>query len=122
MGERGAAIWTLVDIRWVFPDEEAAARYHRERLDFNSEGQPLVPDAPAVGQECAVYGGTVVRDNGGVEVVLTMYYYLFRVGRVVVKLFACKGAEAPGGALIPAHVAALAEKVVSAAYRIGSKR
>jgi hypothetical protein len=122
MGDRGAAIWTLIDIRWVFPDEEAATLYHRERLEFNSEGQPLIPDAPAVGQECAVYGGTVVRDNVGVEVVLTWYYYLFRVGTVVVKLFACKGVEAPEGALIPAHVAALAERVVSAANRLGSKR
>jgi hypothetical protein len=58
-GRKGDPIQALVDIRWVFPDEDAASAYHRHRLGANSEGQPPVPDAPLVGDECAVHGGTV---------------------------------------------------------------
>jgi hypothetical protein len=116
-----AAIQKLFDFRWIFPDEDAAAQYHRERLEINGEGLPRISDAPTIGQECAVYGGTIVRGSGDTEITRTMFCYLFRVGTAVVKLFASKGIDAPEEALTPAHVADLAEKIVVAARHLSDK-
>ncbi len=86
------AILRLVDIRWVFPTEKEAQAYHAERLLANSEGQPKIPGAPAVGTDCRVFGGTL--DIRGTP--LTHYYYIFRVHNVVVKLYIAQGPNVNG--------------------------
>ena len=50
-------------------------------------------------------------DLDGVIVTLTMYFYIFRVGRMVAKLFIAQG---PGARkrLMPKRVARLAERIV----------
>jgi hypothetical protein len=113
MGAADAAVWRVVDIRFVFPDEERAAAYHAERLQANSEGNPVVPDAPAVGQDCGVFGGTSHHELAGARIEMTMYFYVFRLANVVVKLFVAQGPKAPRDALTPARVVALAEPITT---------
>jgi hypothetical protein len=87
-------IWRIVDIRFLFDNAEDAAAYHQERLTYNSEGNPAVSGAPTVGEECFVYGGANSMEMAGVTVTLTTYFYIFRVGRVVAKLFVAQGPNA----------------------------
>ena len=49
--------------------------------------------------------------TGDATVTLTTYYYIFRVGRVVAKLFVAQGGEAKAP-LMPERVARLAERIV----------
>lgn len=107
-------IWRIVDIRFLFGNQEDAANYHRERLEANSEGHPPLPNAPAVGEDCSVFGGTESLQVGDMAVTLTAFYYIFRVGRMVVKLFVAQGQEATDS-LTPERVVPLAERIV---YRI----
>ena len=100
----------LVDIRFVFPDAERAAAYHTERLLANSEGNPPVADVPLAGEDCHVFGGT--RRIAAIGDDMTMYFYVFRVGAVVVKLFAAQGTES-AEPLRPEHLHALAQRVVT---------
>jgi hypothetical protein len=104
-----ATVGRLVDIRFVFASEEEAIAYHRERLAYNSEGQPLVDHAPAVGEDCSVFGGTNRPAMRGLPISMTAFHYVFRVGRVVAKVFVAQrpGAAAP---LTLGHVAALARR------------
>lgn len=103
-------VWRVVDIRFEFGSAEEAAAYHEARIVPNSEGKPEVAGAPAVGEECRVFGGTETLKFGGVTVMMTAYYYLFRVGRVVVKLFAAQGQESRDK-LTSRHLAPLAERI-----------
>jgi hypothetical protein len=100
-------IYRLVDIRYVFPTENEAKAYHADELFAKSEGQPEIPDAPKVGDECSVFGGNVKL----MGVSLNHYYYIFRVQNVVVKLYACQGPDVvdPAETLTPGKVAKLAE-------------
>lgn len=82
-------VWRLVDIRFAFPDAARAAAYHAERLVANAEGQPPVLDAPLIGEDCRVFGGDVKMSALGLD--MRAFYYVFRVGSVVVKLFAAQG-------------------------------
>jgi len=111
MGSPDAVIWRLVDIRAVFPTAWQASAWHAEALRYNSESQPPVAKAPAVGQECCVFGG-VAPDIFGAGIKLTHFFYLFRVGRVGVKLYTAQGMES-AVALTPQHVAAVASRIVS---------
>jgi hypothetical protein len=82
----------LIDIRWLFPNERAAADYHRTALAVNAEGLPEVPAAPPAGDECRVYGGLLLDPAtramlGDRATPMARYLYLFRVGPVVTKLF-----------------------------------
>jgi hypothetical protein len=115
----GLALWEggfdqtilrLVDIRWVFPTESEAKAYLSARIQASSEGQPRIPAAPAVGAECAVFGGTI--DVVGKP--LTHYYYIFRVQNVVVKLYVAQGPDAigPRERLTPEKVAEIAKACV----------
>lgn len=99
-------IWRLVDIRWVFPTERDARAYHKATVHASSEGQPKVSGAPAIGTDCAVFGGTT--NISGKP--LTHYYYIFCVQNVVVKLYVAQGPDvvAPDKRLTPAKVADIA--------------
>src|SRR5581483_2489439 len=75
----------LIDIRWLFPDERAAADYHRTTLAANAEGLPAVPGAPPAGEECHVFGGLLLDPAtramlGDRATPMARYLYLFRVG------------------------------------------
>ncbi|HWF87929.1 MAG TPA: hypothetical protein VN659_03815, partial [Pyrinomonadaceae bacterium] len=104
-------VWRLVDIRFVFDDAEQASAYHHDRLKVNSEGYPPIEGAPAVGEECFVFGGTQSNEMGGISFSLTAYFYIFRVGRVVAKLFAAQGPQAKEP-LTPEALVPLAQRIV----------
>jgi hypothetical protein len=103
-------IWHIVDIRFEFDSASDAAAYQQTRMKANSEGKPEVPDAPAVGEDCHVFGGTDSIQMGGNTISMTAYFYIFRVGRVVAKLFVASGPEA-GELLLPDHLAPVAERI-----------
>ena len=111
MSSPTATIWRIVDIRTVFPTAWQASGWHAEAVDYNSESTQPVAKAPAVGQECRVFGG-LGPDVLRLGVRLNAFVYLFRVGRVVVKLFAAQGTDATTR-LTPAHVADVALRVVA---------
>jgi hypothetical protein len=110
MAPESDPVWRLVDIRFVFPDAARASAYHTERLAVNSELNPPVPDAPGVGEECRVFGGTRSIPTLGID--MTAYTYVFRVDRVLVKLFAAQG---PGSAesLRVQHVEAVGRRIAA---------
>ena len=96
MGPNTEPVWRLVDIRWVFPTEANAIEYHRTTLNINSEGQPLIPDAPKVGTDCYVFGldnafDVMTYEISGRKETITQFYYIFRVANVVVKLYIAEG-------------------------------
>ena len=104
-------IWRLVDIRTVFPTARQASAWHAEALLYNSESTPPVAKAPAVGQECYVFGGDAP-DMFGVGMKLRHFFYLVRVGRVVVKLHVAQGRESEVK-LTPKHVAEVGGRIVN---------
>lgn len=101
-----AALWRVVDVRWVFPTEDAAERYLAASWRAVSEGLPRLAWAVDVGHDARLYGGT--QRVPLLETEMTQYIVALRVGRVVIKIFAAEGdgAEAPG--LTPARMVALA--------------
>jgi hypothetical protein len=103
-----AALWRLVDIRWTFATPADAAAYHAATASAHAEGAPEIRGAPLAGSECRVHGGTTKMAG----VTLKHYYYLFRVGSVVVKLYGAEGQNARG-ALDPRQMKAIAERVVA---------
>lgn len=111
MGSGRAAVWRVVDIRWVFPSAKHAALYHRAALRQNSERQPVVHGATHVGSDCHVFGG--VMRSLGVSVV--HFYYIFRVKNVVVKLYVAQGPQAHGlrNRLTTATVASMGQRIVN---------
>ncbi len=111
-----SVIGRLVDIRFVFPDEARAAAYHAERLFANSELRSEVADAPAVGEDCHVFGGPAIVEMGTVRFEMTMYYYVFRVRNVVVKLFASQG-ESAASRLTPEYAQQIAERAAARCRR-----
>ncbi|WP_152609307.1 hypothetical protein [Kocuria rosea] len=110
LGATTDPVWRLVDIRFVFPDADRAAAYHAERFVANSEGYPPVPDAPSIGEDCRVFGGT--NRLPGVDIEMTNYFYVLRVGAVVVKLFVAEGPESTAS-LEVGQVHAIAKLVVA---------
>ncbi|MBI2527573.1 MAG: hypothetical protein HYY95_17435 [Candidatus Rokubacteria bacterium] len=111
MGAPGTAVWRLADIRWLFATDTGAAAYHRATLGVNSEGYPEVPSAPKVGSECRVFGGT--RFEPALSRNLTQYFYIFRVGRAVVKLHVAQGPAVEGVMLTPGLVKPIADKAAA---------
>jgi hypothetical protein len=104
-------VWRVVDIRFVFPDADAAKKYLEGSLDSLSEGTPENADAPKVGDDCRVFGpvNPKLKEILGVE--MRAYTYVFRKGNVVVKLFVAEGGSSREK-LDSKTVAALAEKVL----------
>jgi hypothetical protein len=84
-------IWRVVDIRFEFPSEAEAAAYHAERLVANSEGAEPVLGAPAVNPDGHAFGGTRAMQIGEFSVSMTAFCYVFRVGRIVGKVFVMQG-------------------------------
>lgn len=109
MGADNAPIWRVVDIRWVFPTEAEAAAYIKETWRKHGEGQPEVRDAKSVGENCHVFGGT--KRDEVLNMNLTQFYYVFRTGRVVVKLYVAQGPLEEKPKLTAEMVRALAEKI-----------
>jgi len=109
-GEMTSTILRLMDIRFVFPDAERAAAYHAERLLAASEGYPSIEEAPLVGDDCRVFGGTFPTEPTKVEI--AMYFYVFRVQNVVVKLFAAQGVQSPEHLTLD-HMGLMAGRVVA---------
>ena len=109
MAEGDAPAWRLVDIVWVFPSADDAKGFHQEDLARNSEGAPEILGAPKIGDECRVYGGTRMQPLLGAD--MTDYYYIFRTGRVVHKLYVAESPNVAAGTLKAADVAAIAARV-----------
>jgi len=81
--EDGDLVRRLVDIRWVFPKEEAARAYHGERAKENSEGfRPLPPPTAILGE-----GSLMFQGNDPFGLGLEMHIHLFTVGPVAAKVF-----------------------------------
>jgi hypothetical protein len=122
LAELNDPIWRLVDIRFVFETPSAAADYYRERFQHLAEGNRVVTDATSIGEECAVLAGTMTIPEAKVEIRQCMY--LFRIGCVVVKLYAAQTALADHS-LSPADVLPLAKRIadkIHAAYPGASSR
>lgn len=99
----------LFDIRSVFPTCGQAAAYHIAALTRNSEGLPQISDAPVIGDEGRVFAITVDRAGVGMRCINCV----FRVGRVVAKLFVSQAANVmPEGPRLP-EVLEIAERIVS---------
>ena len=116
-GATDQPIWRSVDIRFVFPTCWQASSYNASRLLANSEGWPPVEAVPEVGDECFVFGGTGDRLELGVA--MTNFYYVFRIGRVVVKLYMMQGLESVEP-LTPQITAGVAQRVASRILRVHS--
>jgi hypothetical protein len=72
-----------VDIRWLFPSESRARRYHRLSVARNSEKMPPAPERVEIGDGTLAFTGTDPMGMG-----LKMHIILFSVGPVVAKVFA----------------------------------
>jgi hypothetical protein len=110
VGDMADTVWRVVDIRHVFPDEEAAATYLEARRNALREDSPILEEAETVGASGTVSGGAMAYSVGEAEAELTAYYYVFRVGSVVAKFFAAQGPKA-AEPLVPEAVKPLAERV-----------
>jgi hypothetical protein len=111
MASPDAPVWRMVDIRTIFPTEWQASAWHAARLFDNAERQPEVKGAPLVGQECWVFGGRMQLPIAGLTITIANYFYLFRVVRVVVKLYVAQGSDSQT-TLIPEMVASIGQRIV----------
>jgi hypothetical protein len=110
LGDTTDTVWRVVDIRYVFPDEQGAASYLETRRNALRENSPILEEAEPVGNSGIVSGGPMAYSVGEVEAELTAFYYVFRVGSVVAKLFAAQG-QGAAEPLGPEVVKPLAERV-----------
>lgn len=112
LGSDKEPVWRVVDVRFVFPSESKASLYHKERLKANSEGHPKVKDAIEIGQQSSVFGGSAPNPfDPTMEMVV--YYYIFQVLNVVVKLFIAQGPNAGMNGLEIKMAAAIARRIES---------
>lgn len=116
LGKPSDAIWRLVDIRTVFPSAAQTDAWLHEAMNYQSEGLPEVADAPVVGAGCRVFGGTQPHPLMP-RATLTAFIYVFRCGRVVVKLFAMQGTES-AVPLTAARLAEVAERIRARIERV----
>lgn len=86
--DRTEAIGGLQELRWVFPDEASADAWLQANASDLSEGMDPA-NAPRIGDRCYVFGPEFRDTTGAFEGQKPprMVSYVFRVGRVVVKLF-----------------------------------
>jgi hypothetical protein len=103
-------VWRVVDIRFTFPSAEKANLYHKARLQSNSEGRPLIVDAPKVGQDCHVFGGSEPNPFSP-DMIMVGYSYVFQVYNVVIKLFIMQGPAVINTKLDLPTAASLAKKI-----------
>ncbi|HLF06570.1 MAG TPA: hypothetical protein VI893_05260, partial [Thermoplasmata archaeon] len=71
-----------VDVRWLFPSESRARRYHRLSAQRNSEKMQQLPQRIDVGDGAQGFSGTDPMGLG-----LQMHIVLFSIGPVVAKVF-----------------------------------
>ncbi|MBZ5709705.1 hypothetical protein [Nannocystis pusilla] len=109
--DASVAMWQVHDLRWVFPNADAAQRFLQSSMDEMAEGLPAVTTPPAVGADTKMF--TAQGDTYGIGIEVIMYNLVFRVDNVVVKLFVAQGPEAKQRkVLTPLMVAALGQKAV----------
>jgi hypothetical protein len=108
-GPPDAALGRIVDVRWTFPSGKQARRYLRDNLARLSERQRPLPDAPLVGADGQVFGGSLPNPF---SLRVVHYIYLFRVGNVVIKLYAAQGHAARQAALTPERIVPVAQAIV----------
>jgi hypothetical protein len=89
-----APLQRVVDINWTFPTANDAQKFIEAASEKLSEGAPLIQSAKTVGEDCKAYGGEnkmgALLGSGS----FYDFYYIFRSGRVVVKLYGSEGATA----------------------------
>jgi hypothetical protein len=79
---QGTDLTRLVDVRWLFPSEVSAQRYHEARMAANAEGFAPVEEFAVPGAEVAAFSGRDPFGLGG-----EMRIYLFVLDRVAAKVF-----------------------------------
>lgn len=102
----------VVDIRWVFPDAKLAQKFLEETQTVLSEGAGQVRDAKSPGAGGKVYGGVnhiALQMKAGV---FYHYYYIFREGRCVAKVYGTEGRLSKGHPT-PASMLPIAEKAAA---------
>ncbi len=110
LGTNHAAVWRVVDSRWVFPTPEEAAAYLTSTDTWHSEGLPRVEGLPTAGDEAFVHLGTVAGQFYATP--LSTEVLMFRVGRVVCKLKAVQGPDSRQD-LRAGTVALLADRIAA---------
>lgn len=112
LGDELLPIQRVVDIRWVFPDAKMAQKFLDETQTLLSEGAGPVRDAKSPGAGGKVYGGVnhvALKMRAGV---FYHYYYIFREGRCVVKVYGSEGRLSKGHPT-PALMLPIAEKAAA---------
>lgn len=95
-GPADASLQRIVDIRYAFPNEQLAQQFLQAARTELSEKTPEVTTFKPVGSECKVFGGvSKLAVAMGLEP-FNQWFYTFREGRVVVKLFGAPGPAATG--------------------------
>jgi hypothetical protein len=104
---RGTDLTRVVDIRWLFPSEGEARRYHTARIAANAEGFREVTGIPIPGVVVNAFSGRDPFGLGG-----EMRIFLFAIDRVTAKVFV-SGLEPRAGEAIVRR----AESRIGAALR-----
>lgn len=79
---RGTDLTRVVDVRWLFPTDAFARRYHGSRTEANAEGLRPIPRWTMPGHDVSAFSG---QDPFGLGA--EMRIYLFVLGRVCAKIF-----------------------------------
>lgn len=91
---QGATIYRLLDVRFIFTDDESAERYITASWDYLGEGVDEFSTGPEVGDNSKAYG-TRVRIPGKPETETARgFMYVFRDRNIVCKLVMQQGSEA----------------------------
>jgi tetratricopeptide (TPR) repeat protein/NAD-dependent dihydropyrimidine dehydrogenase PreA subunit len=91
---RGFPSDRVIDLRWMFSDADSALRWHRDRLEQDSEGMPPLGSHSFAGVDYHCFGGEQNDSTSGGTFV--SFNILFVVGPVVAKLFAADTLEELG--------------------------
>ncbi|KAK2956287.1 putative Peptidyl-prolyl cis-trans isomerase CYP57 [Blattamonas nauphoetae] len=94
MGTPNLIMQRFIDVRWVFMTEQGAKQFLKESWNTISEKQKKVRGAPSIGTDCQCVGGVNSTQTDNVST--TSYSFIYRMGRVVVKVFGARGIKAEG--------------------------
>jgi hypothetical protein len=86
----------VVDIRWVFPNEKLAQNFLDAAQAEISEGVAPTRGYKPVGASCKAYGGVNMKALQMKAGVYYHYYYIFREGRCIVKVYVSEGLISKG--------------------------
>jgi hypothetical protein len=111
LGNEAWPMWRIVDTRWLFPSVATAAAYADVMVAHAGEGLPTLP-VPAIGDGARGWGG--IQLARGTQARYAGQILVFRVGRMVAKIFVAEGPKAPqaGQALAQSMLFPLAEAAV----------